>query len=168
VAPVGRLTFNFDGTLSKTFLTQPLPSGSAYDCVGFYGTTCDAPAPKWRHVLTTNWYTPWLGLNLTLRWRYIGSTAVDSSSSDPALKGPYYFAADHIPAYNYIDASADMPILSNFDVRVGVNNIADKEAPLVPNGTLSQCPNTTCNNNTWVGTYDALGRYMFVNVTAKF
>ena len=168
VAPIGRFTFNFDGTLAREFATQPLPSGSAYDCVGFYGTTCDAPLPKWRHVLTTNWYTPWKGLNLTLRWRYIGGTAIDSSSSNPQLSGPYYFAADHIPAYNYFDASADMTLLSNIDVRLGVNNIADKEPPLVLNGTLSQCPNTTCNDNTWVGTYDALGRYLFVDVTAKF
>ena len=35
-----------------------------------------------------------------------------------------------------------MPIGSNVDIRVGVNNIADKNPPVVPNGTLSACPNT--------------------------
>jgi len=33
---------------------------------------------------------------------------------------------------------------------------------------LSDCPNTSCNNNTWVGTYDSLGRYIFFNLTAQF
>ena len=41
--------------------------------------------------------------------------------------------------------------MSNVDFRVGVNNIADKNPPLILNGTLSDCPNTTCNDNTWVG-----------------
>jgi iron complex outermembrane recepter protein len=61
-----------------------------------------------------------------------------------------------------------MPIGNNFNVRIGVNNVADKNPPLILNGSLSDCPNNTCNDNTWVGTYDTLGRYMFVNVGAQF
>ena len=53
-------------------------------------------------------------------------------------------------------------------LRVGVNNIADKNPPLILNGTYSDCPNTSCNDNTWVGTYDSLGRYIYMNLTAKF
>jgi outer membrane receptor protein involved in Fe transport len=51
---------------------------------------------------------------------------------------------------------------------VGVNNVADKNPPLILNGSLSDCPNTSCNNNTWVGTYDTLGRYIFFQLQAQF
>jgi outer membrane receptor protein involved in Fe transport len=61
-----------------------------------------------------------------------------------------------------------MPIGSNVDIRVGVNNITDKNPPLVPGGSLSSCPNTTCNDNTWVGTYDTLGRFIYGHITIKF
>jgi outer membrane receptor protein involved in Fe transport len=51
---------------------------------------------------------------------------------------------------------------------VGVNNLTDKEPPIIPNGNYSDCPNTSCNDNTWVGTYDTLGRYLYAHVSAKF
>jgi outer membrane receptor protein involved in Fe transport len=51
---------------------------------------------------------------------------------------------------------------------LGVNNIADKNPPLILNGSLSDCPNNTCNDNTWVGTYDTLGRYIYAHVSLKF
>ena len=52
--------------------------------------------------------------------------------------------------------------------RIGVNNVTDKPPPIVLNGNLSNCPNTSCNDNTWVGTYDTLGRYEFAHISAKF
>ena len=119
-------------------------------------------------MFTTNWLTPWAGLDVTLRWRYIGSSAVDRSSADPQLKAPFYLATAHIPAYNYLDLSAAIPLGNAVDLRLGVNNIADKNPPLILNGTLSDCPNTTCNDNTWVGTYDAIGRYLYAHVSVKF
>jgi iron complex outermembrane receptor protein len=168
----GKLGFSLAGTYTKDFLTQPLPTGAAYDCVGLWGTTCGAPLPKWRHVLNTTWGTPWAGLDVTVRWRYVGKSSVDRSSSDPQLNlgtpGAFYPATAHIPAYNYLDLSAAIPIGRNVDFRLGVNNIADKNPPLILNGNFSDCPNSSCNDNTWVGTYDTLGRYIYAHLSAKF
>ena len=164
----GKLNTQLVGTYTKEFTLQPPPNGGSYDCSGLWGATCGAPIPKWRHVLGTTWSTPWSGFDLTLRWRYIDSVNVDRSSSNPQLSAPYYPSTSHIPAYNYIDMSAAMQLASNVDLRVGVNNIADKNPPLVLNGTLSDCPNTTCNDNTWVGTYDTLGRYIYAHIGMKF
>jgi outer membrane receptor protein involved in Fe transport len=164
----GKLDFALNGTYTHDFLFQPLPGGASYDCKGHWGATCGAPLPSWRHVFTTDWLTPWWGLDLLARWRYIGSSTVDRSSSDPQLTAPYYTATAHIPAYSYLDLAATIPIGTNFTARLGVNNIADKNPPLILNGSLSDCPNTSCNNNTWVGTYDSLGRYIFFNLTAQF
>jgi iron complex outermembrane receptor protein len=164
----GKLAVNFSGTYTKDFYTQPLPTGGSYDCAGYWGTTCTAPLPHWRHVLNSTWALPWLGIDLTARWRLIGPSKVDRSSQDPHLSSPFYVSTSHIPGYNYIDLSASMPVMNNVDVRVGVNNLADKNPPLILNGSLSDCPNTTCNDNTWVGTYDTLGRYLYAHVSVKF
>jgi outer membrane receptor protein involved in Fe transport len=163
-----KLDFNLVGTYTKDFSIAPIASGPSYDCVGLFGATCNAPLPEWRHVFSTTWGMPWWGLDLTARWRYIGSTSVDRSSSNPQLTSAYYTSAAHIPAYNYLDLSLLVPAGSNFEFRVGVNNIADKNPPLMPTGVLSNCPNTTCNDNTWVGTYDTIGRYIYGSVSAKF
>jgi len=105
---------------------------------------------------------------VTLRWRYIGSTTTDRTSDAPLLKAAYYPTTATIAAYNYIDLGAAIPVGSHVELRAGVNNIADKNPPLILNGQLSDCPNTTCNDNTWVGTYDTLGRYIYVSLSAQF
>jgi iron complex outermembrane recepter protein len=168
VGSAGRLSFSLAGTYVHDFLLQPLPTRAAFDCKGFWGATCGAPLPSWRHVFNVGWATPWKGLELDARWRYLGSSSVDRSSSDPQLTAKFYLATAHIPAYNYVDLSASIPIGTTADVRLGVNNVADKNPPLILNGTLSDCPNTTCNDNTWVGTYDTLGRYIYVHAGVKF
>ena len=169
---LGKIDFGLSGTYTKNFLTQPLPNGPEFDCAGFWGTTCGAPLPLWRHVLGTTWATPWAGLDFTVRWRFIGPSETDRASTNPQLnlgkEGAYYTATAHIPGYNYIDLSLFAPLGNNFNLRVGVNNVADKNPPLILNGALSDCPNNTCNDNTWVGTYDTLGRYIFVNIGAQF
>ena len=99
---------------------------------------------------------------------HLGTSSVDRSSSDPQLKAPYFPDTAHIPAYNYFDLSASMPLVHGIDFRLGVNNIADKNPPVILNGTFSDCPNTTCNDNTWAGTYDTLGRYIYAHLSAKF
>jgi outer membrane receptor protein involved in Fe transport len=168
VGAMGKLTFDLNGTHVESLTTQPLPGGGSFDCAGYWGATCGAPLPSWRHNFSTNWLTPWAGLDVTLKWRYIGGSDVDASSTNPQLAGAYFPGTAHIGSYSYFDLSASMPLTSGVSMRIGVNNIADKDPPLVPNGTFSNCPNTTCNDNTWVGTYDTLGRYLYAHISAKF
>ena len=168
VGSLGKLSFNLTGTYTKDFYTQPLPTGGSYDCAGYWGGTCGPPLPHWRHVLNNTWSLPWFGIDLTARWRLVGPSKTDRSSSNPQLAAAYYVSTSHIPGYNYIDLSASMPVTSWIDFRLGVNNIADKNPPLILNGALSDCPNNSCNDNTWVGTYDTLGRYLYAHVSMKF
>jgi outer membrane receptor protein involved in Fe transport len=164
----GKFSFSLADTYTKDFLTQPLPTGGSFDCAGYWGATCGAPLPHIRQVLTVNWALPVPGLDLTVKWRFIGPSKVDSESQDPQLAEPYYLSTAQIPGYNYIDMSANYAVTGGINVRVGVNNIADKDPPLILNGNLSNCPNTTCNDNTWTGTYDTLGRYVYAHVSVKF
>jgi outer membrane receptor protein involved in Fe transport len=164
----GKLNLNLSGTKVSKWDTQPLDTGAAYDCTGYFGSTCGSPTPKWRHVATANWATPWAGLDLTIRWRYIGKTDVDRSSSDPQLSATFFEPTAHIAAYNYIDLSASMPLSTGVTFRLGINNLQDRTPPIIVNGNYSDCPNATCNDNTFVGTYDTLGRYIYAHVSAKF
>jgi outer membrane receptor protein involved in Fe transport len=168
----GKLGLNLAGTRVLNFYTRPvdLPQfPSSYNCAGYFGTTCGAPTPHWRHVLNSDWQMPWAGLDLLLRWRYIGPVQSDRVSQDPQLSQTYFGPTSHIGGYSYLDLSAAMPIGSTgLNVRVGVNNVTDKQPPIVANGNYSDCPNTSCNDNTWVGTYDTLGRFLYAHVSVKF
>ena len=166
----GKVGIQFMGTRVLNFFTAPIAaSGEAYDCAGYWGTTCGAPTPHWRHVLNTDWQAPWLGLDLSVRWRYIGPSKSDHVSQDPQLASTYFAPTAQIAGFNYIDLSLSMPIASTgIDLRVGVNNLTDKAPPIIPSGSYSECPNTSCNDNTWVGTYDTMGRYLYAHVSMKF
>jgi outer membrane receptor protein involved in Fe transport len=165
----GKFGFNLSGTRVLNYFTRPVPFGGAYNCAGYYGTTCLAPTPHWRHVFNTDWQAPWLGFDLNLRWRYIGPTQSDRVSQDPQLSQAYFAGTSRIGGYSYLDLSASMPVASTgIDLRVGVNNLTDKPPPIVANGNYSDCPNTSCNDNTWVGTYDTLGRYLYARLSIKF
>jgi outer membrane receptor protein involved in Fe transport len=172
VGAFGKVGVSLAGTRTLHFLTQPVPTGGAYECVGYFGTTCDsnnAPTPAWKHTLSTTWGSPYAGLDFTARWRYIGPMNSDRVSQDPQLAQTYFPPTSHIGGYSYIDMSASMPVASTgISVRVGVNNLTDKAPPIVANGNYSDCPNLTCNDNTFVGTYDTLGRYLYAHVSAKF
>ena len=165
----GKVGIQLNGTRVLNFYTAPIAGGAAYNCAGYWGTTCGAPTPHWRHVLNTDWQAPWLGLDLSVRWRYIGPTQTDHSSQDPQLAATYFLPTAHIGGYSYIDLSLEAPIASTgIDLRVGINNLSGKAPPIIPSGSYTECPNTSCNDNTWVGTYDTMGRYLYAHVSVKF
>jgi iron complex outermembrane recepter protein len=60
---------------------------------------------------------------------------------------------------------ADVAVFSGLTGRLGVNNVLDKDPPLVGQ---SSCPAVLCNGNTFPQVYDTLGRYIFVSLTADF
>jgi iron complex outermembrane recepter protein len=176
---VGSLSFALEGTKLINLDTQPLTGGPAYDCTGFFGSICGASNPAWRHVLNTTWSTPWAGLDVTLRWRYIGAAQSELDSSNPQLEGkPALPLTSHISAYNYLDLTAMISIAKNVRLQLGVNNITDKDPPIITSGgggfgsdcpTISSGPTgSSCNGNTWPGVYDSLGRFLFAHVTAQF
>jgi iron complex outermembrane receptor protein len=174
----GKLVFNLQGTDTLSNTTQPntavpdpttggIQAGPSYNCAGFEGVTCGNPLPRWRHVFSTDWATPWQGFDLHAQWRFIGATQVDSSSGSSLLSSPgtVYPGYDHVPTYSYLDLSASVAINSSLSVRVGANNVLDKDPPVI---LSANCPVGACNNNTWVQTYDPTGRFLYVHLEAKF
>jgi iron complex outermembrane receptor protein len=166
----GSLLFALEGTDLMNIKTTPVAGGGSYDCKGYFGSTCGAGDPNWRHVLNATWSTPWDNFDLTLRWRYIGSVTSEQTSSNPFLTGTPYAPLQNISAYNYIDLTGAFDVYKNIRLQIGVNNIMDKDPPIVVNGDCSTSSpgGANCNGNTFPGVYDAMGRYIFMEVTAKF
>ena len=173
----GSISAAMVGTWLDTLITQPLPGGPSYDCAGLYGVTCNGgsnlvPAAKWRHKARLTWNTPYAygdwfkSLSLSAQWRYYGKVTLDAYDSNPQLNNPgNQFANErNLAAQNYIDLSANFTVHNNLNFRLGVNNVFDKDPPL----TGSNCPSVSCNGNTFPQAYDALGRYMYVGLSADF
>lgn len=156
---MGKVNLNLVGTLLDKLATDPGDGIPEYDCVGkfasqanggLYTATCGIPNPEWRHRFRASWSTPW-DVTLSGTWRHYGKVSRGGS-----------FIDSNFDAENYFDLSADWDIKDNLSLRAGVNNILDNDPP------LSGSVGTTGNGNTYPQTYDALGRWVFVGVTAKF
>lgn len=167
----GSFNVGFYGTYTQHFTTEPLPSGNefytpgvgaVYDCAGYWGAVCGTPTFKWRHQARFTWTSPW-DFDLSLNWRYLSSVKIDNLDkqlgSDPeGLPGVLGF--ENIRAYNYFDLSGDWNVREGVTIRAGVNNVFDNTPPI--NGLAEG------NGNTLTGTYDSVGRYVFVSGTIKY
>jgi len=158
---LGRIGLNFAGTYTGKYEVQILPGTPAYRCDGYFGVTCGVPIPHWRHRLLADWTSPG-GLMLSGTWRYIGSTRNDKSSSATYLAGTYFAYDSKLASRSYFDFAVSKDIGSRYRLRAGVNNAFDRDPPLTASvgGQVS-------NGDFFGGMYDALGRYMFVGVTAR-
>ncbi|MGI9168573.1 MAG: hypothetical protein ACR2FH_00145 [Caulobacteraceae bacterium] len=118
---------------------------------------CSAPAIPFRRVARRD-PSPWRRGN----WRYIGPATVDAIPNTPAGAG----CADcHIQAFNYFDLAAQYRFRDRYTLRAGVNNIFDRDPPIIGQGQL---PPTIGSGNTYPQVYDPLGRFLFVGLTADF
>lgn len=161
----GTFAVNFAGTWLNELTTKPLPDSDEYDCAGYYGNICGTPNPTWRHKARLTWLTPYDGLTLSAQWRHFSGVERDSESSNPQLTGTSPATDRKIKAQDYFDVTAAWTVDEAFTVRVGANNVFDRDPPLVGGST---CPTGPCNGNTFPQVYDALGRYVFVGLTTEF
>ena len=137
--------------VNKEYDQLPGFPDATFDCVGNIDNGCFAQ-PEWRHTakLSYDMDTFWTA---SIHWRYYGE--VEYSEGTDELVG------DAISSQSYIDMKAAFDVTDNVGVLIGMNNVLDKEPPMV-GGTLST------NGNAIAGFYDTLGRYMHASVTVKF
>jgi len=175
----GNLSWSFIGTwLNKYKVDNNL--SEPYNCAGFYGPTCSgatvasgAPMPKWRHKARTTYTAPF-GLGLSLQWRRVGKVKAETLQDNETVGGDFnYDPGLRIRARNYFDLAATYTLFDRVNLRAGVNNLFDKDPPRVTSGASSRsgsnlCPAGPCNGNTYPGTWDALGRYIWMGATIDF
>jgi outer membrane receptor protein involved in Fe transport len=163
---LGALQFGLVGTYVQHFEATPLPGAHTYDCAGLFGITCQTVNSHWRSIFRTTWQTP-VNLDFAMTWRYIGPVSNDNNSPDPTLNGAAYGAGvisyqpARIGSYSYLDLALTYHALKNLEIRGGVNNITDKDPPVIP--VTIQPPGA----NTY-SAYDQLGRELFIAFTAHF
>ena len=173
---LGSFSVTFNGTYLHNFTTNNGVS-TPYNCAGYYGSQCGTPAPKWRHKLRVGFTLP-DGIGLSAAWRYFGSVDIDASSSNPTLNpinpatglpsNNYSAFAQHIKAQSYFDLAATAAIGEHYTFRLGVQNLLDKDPPLVSGAGTYACPAGFCNGNTYPVVYDALGRYIYTGISLNF
>ncbi|MGH8029449.1 MAG: TonB-dependent receptor domain-containing protein, partial [Arenimonas sp.] len=153
-----------------------------YDCAGLINPNCQSH--EWRHIASLRYSRDWFTVNL--RWRYfsaldyldagvgvVGAPPLlvdkllcdkDNDPEETDVEVPAQFSAcigdQTLHAQNYIDLSASAFIGKATEITVGVNNIADREPPLVG---LNEAANANSP-----GGFDQAGRFFFANVTFKW
>jgi iron complex outermembrane receptor protein len=161
----GSLNFDLNGSYLQHADSTPLPGQHTYDCAGLFGKTCQTINPRWHHIFRTTWNTVW-DVSGSLTWRYIGKVGQDNNDPDPSLRfatwGGWDLFNGSIPAYNYIDLEATWHVNRVLTVHGGVNNVADKEPPIINNFIVQGGGANTYD------IYDQFGRQLFVGFTSKF
>lgn len=166
MAKFGSMSLMLNGAYLLNNKSTPIPGGASYDCAGLFGPTCQTVNPVWRHIMRAAWQLPSKDVTVALTWRYFSRVKLDNNDSDPQLNGsslgdPASFRAS-MPATHYFDLATTWNIDERFQVRVGINNLFDKDPPIVPSDIASGgAPN-------YYEFYDGLGRQVFAGLNAKF
>ncbi len=148
---MGTLSFNNTMSIIDTWDQQELEGAPVVDCKGNWGADCGFPTPDFRNNLRATWMTPW-DVTVTALWRHIG--AVDDLNGNLDLD-----------SVDYLDLAGVWNVMDNAALRLGVNNVLDKEPPIAGNAAG---PSINGNGNVFPGMYDALGRYMYLGVSVSF
>jgi outer membrane receptor protein involved in Fe transport len=115
------------------------------------------------------------GIGISAQWRYIGKVTHEGFSNDEVLNNPNVTPGPngvpllngHVPAQSYFDLAGTFTVGDHYNLRLGVNNIFDRNPPIF-SSSFGSCAVATCNGNTYGGTYDTLGRYFFAGATLNF
>jgi outer membrane receptor protein involved in Fe transport len=166
----GNLAFSFTGSVALDNPIDVTPGVSEFDCSGYYGPNCSgagptSPVPRWRHRLRTTWETHH-DFELSLNWRHIGRLKSEFTSGNPNLSNPgnVYAIDSHIGTYDYFDIDGSIDVTQHLNIRLGINNLADRQPPVI--GFVANP--LLVNGNMAAGMYDILGRYLFAGFTAKY
>ena len=171
----GSVAVEFNGTYLMDLKIDSGTGAGPYQCAGLFGPVCNGntfainPIAKWKHLLRGIWSTPWWNIDLAATWRHIASVKLDACDSQAQLANSDLCSPEEakLDSRDYLDLGLSWPMTKTFTVWAGVNNVLDKDPPLL--GTSSGTGPTSSNNgNTFPQMYDALGRHFFVSVTAKF
>jgi iron complex outermembrane recepter protein len=167
------LALSGNWTDSSTFNSNVLdPSAVNRECVGLYSANCASIQPEWQTTFRTT--LSFEALDISLLWRHIDAVEYEfgpcGRPAQPGVPPPAFcgtvgagagalsgrqFDFNRIGAYDYFDLSTRWSIGDNLTLTFTVENLLDKEPPLVGADVGSTAFNS---GNTYPSTYDALGR----------
>jgi len=153
----GSLSATLAMSYLREFIVQVAPGDTPVDYKGSTGFDINTGVQfTWKSVLTVGYAVGPASFNV--RWRHLPS--VENAAR---VLSPTAVVAD-TPAYDEIDLFANYRINDTVTLRGGIENVADKDPPLV--GVTPS--NTQAGTTDPSGVYDIIGRTFFVGVQAKF
>ena len=149
--PLGPM--EIEGVTTNLFTADliELPGEAALECAGNWGLACGKnPQPEWSGNYKATLYTEY-DVRLSLGMRYLGET------ND--LGGN----AINFDAETYWDLTAEWAAAENLTATLGISNLLDTDPQV-----SSDAGTAPGNGNTFPAFFDALGRYVFINLGVSF
>ena len=168
--------FGTNGTYTFKNEFQAVPGSGFRDCVGYYSVNCGSIQPE-LVVNTRATFTYNDTVDLSIAWRHLAGVEFEPAQREAgdAFSGelPDTLGAiggrtvdfNEIDSYNYFDLSTRFIASDNMELVLTVQNLFNKEAPIVGSDIGSTAFNS---GNTYPSTYDALGRRYAVAAKLRF
>ena len=149
--PAGPVELKGISTYLLTSDLIELPGEAALECAGRWGAHCGKnPQPKWSGNYKASLITPY-DVRVSLTLRHLGKTKdLGSNGID-------------FDAETYWDVTAEWSAAGNYVLTAGVSNLLDADPQV-----SSDAGTAPGNGNTFPAFFDALGRYVFVNLGVTF
>ncbi len=163
----GNLSLNFVMNWLQKYQVQGSPTGGYSDYVGTTGSIATTGGAQFRYkTFTTITYADGPGM-IGLRWQHLPGLKSSSSVGEGTTIATPLVGA---PSYDMFDLFAGWKINSTYALRFGVDNLFDKDPPIIENDpTLSASQHNGSNSlSTIPGLYDVLGRRFYVGLKARF
>jgi outer membrane receptor protein involved in Fe transport len=156
----GSANFEFRGGYVLRWIVDNGGLSTPYDCAGLFGAPCGMQ-PRWKHTARATWNAPH-GITVSLQWRHVGG--VKLAALDPRFNLADQVSPGHteLRPQNYLDVATVIRVRKGFELRLGVNNVLDRQPPLVISNTAAG--DGPYNSNTYPTWYDPLGRYVFASM----
>lgn len=156
----GSANFAFRGGYVLRWIVDNGGLSTPYDCAGLFGAPCGMQ-PRWKHTARATWDSPH-GMTMSLQWRHIGGVTL--AALDPRFNLTDQISPGHakLRPQDYFDVTTVFRVRTGLELRLGVNNILDRQPPLVISNTAAG--DGPYNANTYPTWYDPLGRYIFASV----
>ena len=154
----GRLATRLAYTRLMEGYNVPLPGAPRNETAGEIG------AAKNKFALDLGYDIGAFGIRTTTT--YIGKSAVDDQflASNFAPSGRVPAGSVTVPAKTYVDMQFSWQAHKTLQLYLGIDNAAGTKAPLIPSGVTG----SSTGAETDAGTYDAIGRRVYVGLRASF
>jgi outer membrane receptor protein involved in Fe transport len=154
------LSFAVNGNYTITNKFQATPTSPNRECVGYYSISCGPIQPEWSWTAraTAAFAT---GTDVSIRWRYLSGVELEPLVNSATIFDDF----ESIGAYNYFDLALAQQIGDHFRLTLTVDNLFNKEPPVVGNTIGATAYNS---GNTYPTTYDAIGRRYRLGLNVRF
>lgn len=170
----GTVRLTAGGTWLDYYHSQATPNSINRDCTGYYSTACENPRPEWKWNVRGTYSRD--RLTASLLWTHISGVDLEPAppASSPSFSTPQPGNAAYnnilpafrsIGSYDWFDLSLSYALTDDAEVNFLVENLFDKDPPLVGNGVSGFAFN---DGNTFPNVYDMIGRIYSVGVRLRF